>query len=205
MDEKFLPLLSEFNLSKLQRASGTVYGMWPDLTLAYRNTAWNQFSSGNGGEPTISRHWNVGSFVPEAISDALKPFFVENFSRCLSENRPWEHLYECSSADTFRKFHMIAFPLMNGNGLLVVNSLFVVRPQTHPVYDAAESYKNANGMICQCCHCRRVRHGDDSSRWDWVPTWVTASPRFTSHGLCPECFTYHYVSNLACTRKSFFV
>lgn len=193
IDPRYLALLGDFKFESLQNDGGTIYGLWSDITLAYVNLEWTRFSKRNGGDPQIHSEWTLGRCVLDAISEPLRPFFAENYRRCLQEGRPWEHVYECSSADFFRQFHMTTFPLGKAEGLLVVNSL---RRET--VYTGVscqpldELYRNEHDIITQCSHCRRVRRNGDASVWDWVPDWVTNQPPKTSHGLCEPCIGFYY-------------
>jgi len=47
----------------------------------------------------------------DAIPLVLQPFFRQHFAAVLQEDRPWEHLYECSSPEQLRLFHMLVFSL----------------------------------------------------------------------------------------------
>jgi len=31
-----------------------------------------------------------------------------------------------------------------------------------------------------------------TERGDWIPDWVTTSPKAASHGICPTCYRFHY-------------
>ena len=91
---------------------------------------------------------------------------------------------------------MIAYPLRDGRGGLVVNFLVIERPHapTHRPAHAAElaCYTDERGSLHQCMHCRRARRNTAREQWDWVPAWVALSPPNTSHGLCQSCFDFHY-------------
>lgn len=188
----FLSLLDEFNVEELDRLAATIYGLTPDLKLAYTNPAWHRFALENGGSK-IAPQWGLGRSILEAIAEPLRPFFVENYRRCLELSRPWEHTYDCSSADLYRRFHMMVYPLGQRQGFLVVNSLCVATAHTRPDMPPLEQrYRNAAGIISQCCHCRRIRRVGDQLVWDWVSAWVRSSPEGTSHGICPECLGFHY-------------
>lgn len=190
---RFQSLLTSFNIESLQYSSETIYGLWPTLTLAYLNVGWKRFSSMNGGEPKITSEWPLGRCVLDAVSEPLRPFFAENYRRCLEDGRPWEHTYECSSADTLREFHMTAFPLGKSEGLLVINSLRREAVHTSVVSSPLdEHYRNEHGIVTQCSHCRRVRRTKATQVWDWVPAWVSTPPANTSHGLCEPCFGFYY-------------
>lgn len=192
-DPEIQRLLWETYPTEIHCAQETIYVMRPDLTLAYVNLGWKRFSAQNGGDPLISLNWPVGCCVQDAIPPVLRPFFAENFAKCLRERRPWEHRYECSSPELYRSFIMMTYPLGAGEGLLVVHSLVQEAPHTRIAHEPLDVlYRDSHGIIHQCCHCRRVRRCEVEPNWDWVPDWVTACPTNTSHGLCDPCFGFYY-------------
>ena len=182
-------------------AEETIYAMRPDFTLAYVNVGWMRFAARNGGEPMISLNWPIGCCVEDAIAADLRPFFAENFAKCLSERRPWQHQYECSSPELHRSFVMMTYPLGAGEGLLVINSLVQETTHTRSAHEPLEIlYRDKHGIIHQCCHCRRVQRCGTEPIWDWVPDWVTACPKNTSHGLCEPCFGFYYPKQRGFTK-----
>lgn len=194
VSDDFLPALARWDLAELDAHAGAVYGVTPELRLGYLNVAWFDFAAANGGEPSISAEWSLGRSVLASARGPLHDFYASNYSACLDAAVPWQHEYECSSADTYRRYHQVVYPLAARTGLLIVNSLVVER-----AYDVAEplpfdsdAYVGANGFITQCTHCRRVRRAAEPDRWDWIPEWVSAFPRDTDHGLCVPCFRFHY-------------
>lgn len=191
---EFQSLIEEFLSSGLAGEQGTIYGMWPDLTLAYTNDGWDRFANQNGGD-RISKEFPLGAVVPHGITTNVRQFFINNYRRCLDETRPWEHLYECSSPDTFRLLQMTVFPLGKREGLLVVNASRIEQPHARqPSEVSDEVYRDKYGLTHQCMHCRRVRQVDNIQTWDWIPGWVQFSPQNTSHGLCAACAGYYYFS-----------
>ena len=133
--------------------------------------------------------WGIGARLTDAIVSPSGWLLRPDVSSCaLSEGNPWSHEYECSSPDQFRKFHMIVYPLKDGRGGLVVNSLVIEKPHDpkHRPAHAAElgCYTDEHGSLHQCMHCRRARRNTALDQWDWVPAWVAQSPPNTSHGLC---------------------
>jgi hypothetical protein len=194
-DPDFEPLLANYHPAVLDSSQDTIFGLRPDLTLAYFNQGWTDFAIRNGGEPQISRDWTLGRNIQDAIPLVLQSFFSHNFARCLEQQRPWEHLYECSSADLYRRFIMTAYPLKSAKGFLIVNSLIQeVRHNRTAGKPLEENYRTSDGLIIQCCHCRRVRRNGSDNAWDWVPDWVAAFPPHTSHGLCEPCFGFYFPS-----------
>lgn len=192
-DPAFLPLLKDFGLADAEDHGSTVVGLWPDLTIAYVNRAWRTFAEENGAASAPWLDEPVGRSLLYEITPGLWPFFRENFARCLTERRPWEHEYECSSAELMRKFHMTVYPLGTSEGLLAVHSLVLETPHTEIGLPPVDSrYRSSDGVLVQCCHCRRIRRGDQENSWDWVPLWVKEPPPKTSHGFCPTCFRFYY-------------
>jgi hypothetical protein len=202
VDPVFQRLLSDFHPAVLHSAEETIYAMRPDLTLAYVNLGWTQFAARNGGEPLISLNWSIGSCVQDAIAPVLRPFFTDNYARCLRERRPWEHRYECSSAEVYREFVMMTYPLGEGEGLLVINSL--VQQETSHTRSAHAPldvlYRQETGLVIQCCHCRRVQRCGAERAWDWVPEWVSSPPQKTSHGICEPCFGFYFPKQRRSTK-----
>ena len=195
-DARFRRLLVDFDEGFLENASGAIYGLWPNLTLAYFNPAWFQFAAENRGEPAISKEWALGRCILEAIPHQLRPFFEGNYLRALDEGRPWVHTYECSSDKVYRQFHLIAFPLIKSAGLLLVNSLRIESAQHQESFPPIEErYTNKHGLMTQCCHCRRFKRASEQSTWDWVPSWVKKMPANISHGICKVCSGFYYAKH----------
>jgi hypothetical protein len=198
----FEPLLARaFSREEVDHHPASVFGLWPDLTLAYTNRRWDEFADENAGQPAIGRDWSLGARYFDAIAEPLHPYYQTLLIRAPEPGaalHPVSHQYECSSAATFRIFNMQVYVLSQRAGYVVVNSLVVERAhdprEREPHAPDADRYIDAEGLIRQCCHCRRVEHGGESARWDWVPAWVERSPREASHTICPLCFDYYYPS-----------
>jgi hypothetical protein len=190
---------SRFRVEDFDPDPASVFGLWPDSRLAYFNSAWTTFAAANGGQPAIGQSWGLGARYLDAIAEPLRPFYrglLAGAPEPESSRHPVAHQYECSSATRFRMFNMQVYALPERAGFIVVNSLVVEVPHDPDVRppQAAEPqrYLDAQGTIVQCCHCRRVRRGDDPAQWDWVPAWVERSPTGTSHGICAICLGYYY-------------
>ena len=193
MNDDLEQLFSCFPADGIENSGDTIYVVGPDFQLIYFNQGWSAFASENAGEPAISRNWSIGCCVLDAIPPAIRPFFEENFTKCIRESRPWEHQYECSSPEAFRRFVMHCLPLSDGKRLLIVHSLVQDAPRTLIEHQRVESlYRDEDGIITQCCHCRRVRRKEIRLTWDWVTEWVKTIPPKTSHGLCEICFGFYY-------------
>ncbi len=190
-----LPALAGYRQENLDSHPGAVYALDAQLRLVFVNEGWRRFAAENGGEPAIGERWPLGRSILDALPGRLLAFYRDAYLRCLERGEPWEHDYECSSADRHRLFHQTVRPLSGGDGLLVVNALRVEEPHAAPGAEPAADgipYADRHGIVHQCCHCRRIRAHDDPDRWDWVPRWVAAPPARTSHGLCKVCLDHYY-------------
>jgi hypothetical protein len=171
------------------------YCLSADLRLTYMNRSWFRFARDNGGESVIER-FGIGSSILEAIGGSLRDFYARAYAHALAGMKVREHDYECSSVATYRVFHQTAYPLRDGSGLVVMNTLAVIGaiPVQHADAPASlmRDYCDAGGLITQCSHCRRVQRADPSGRWDRVAAWVERMPENTRHGLCAFCFEYYY-------------
>lgn len=194
---EFPSLLSGVTVETLEADPHSTYALSPELSLIYLNPAWFRFAKENAGEPAISMRFGLGTPVCAAIAAPLKEFYSGAYLRALETGEAWDHDYECSSADRYRRYHQTVYPLHNRAGLLVVNSLVQDQPhnpETHaPSPPREERYTGAQGLIIQCCHCRRVQRAAEPELWDWVPAWVKRMPLRTSHGLCPICYEYYWI------------
>jgi hypothetical protein len=196
-DSELESIARSYRLETLHGSDDTIYVLRPDLTLVYVNDGWTKFAAENGGEPMISERWPIGCAIAESIPDVLRPFYTDHFSKCLESRSPWQHRYECSSPDVYREFLMTTYPLGDRQGLLVVNSLDKSSPHNrlrHPPIE--EWYRDENGMVVQCSHCRRIRCPAATAAWDWVPEWLNEYPERMSHGLCEPCYGYFYPGGL---------
>lgn len=195
---RFATLLRGYDTLGLREHSGVIYGLWPDFRLAYLNPAWFQFAIENGGEPKISREWQLGSSILDAMTSPVREFYATNYRNSLTTYRVWTHEYECSSETVYRWLHQMVYPLGRREGLLIVNSVRIERPHDPRERMARQAvtaiYRDNNGFMHQCAHCRRVKNLLEVERWDWIPEWVRVVPNAVTHTLCPPCFAHYYPS-----------
>jgi hypothetical protein len=204
-DPSFARLLADFYRQPLDQADDVIYGVWPDLTLAYSNARWARFAVENDGADVLTR-WGLGSSVRSAFGPDLYPFYTKAFGEVLATAKIWQHVYTCPSPRQMRWFNMRVLPL-GTEGLLVCHALVsaveIARPRGRR--PAAAPYRNDNGMVVQCAHCRRIevaaaqpaRSAEAASAdWHHVPAFIERPPPRTTHGLCPICFVYHFKSVL---------
>jgi hypothetical protein len=196
LNRAFKNLLRSHRFENLETHTGAIYGVWANFRLGYMNPAWFLFAKANGGEPSISVEWGLGRSIMDCVSGEIKALYETKFNACLNSHTVWSHEYECSSDTIYRVYHQIVYPLGQGEGLLIVNSLVIESPhdpEQRPVRAADESiYVDENGFICQCAYCRRVKNYREAERWDWVPEWAKRCPKRTSHTFCPSCFGHYF-------------
>jgi hypothetical protein len=195
-DTGFPSLLEDFSLKTLEGHPHSTYALSPELCLIYLNPAWFRFAAENGGEPEISERFCIGTQVCGAISQPLREFYRGVYARILMSGQLWQHDYECSSAEVYRRYHQTVYSLRKRAGLLVVNSLVRELPHNSETHHASPPdegrYAGLGGLITQCCHCRRVQRIAEPDVWDWVPAWVERMPFNTTGGLCPVCYEYYW-------------
>jgi hypothetical protein len=168
----------------------TAYALTRDRRIVRTNEGWRRFASMNGGGGVIER-WPVGSCIDDALPGPLRSFYVSAFRRTIESQERWEHEYDCSSLDVFRRFRMVVYPL-EGEMLGVVHSPIVEHPHTWIEHSANGCDYAVNDVITRCAHCRRIRHPSDVRRWDWVPEYARSPPPNTSDGLCEPCAVFYY-------------
>lgn len=194
--ENFRAALWRYDLAELDLHAGSVYGLTADYRLAYFNQAWFDFAAANDGEPAISTSWALGRSWLDCVPAVLRAFYTGGFGACLTSGRAWQHDYECSTPDHYRRFHQRVIALDEGTGFVLFNSVLVERAHDpiarKPYPPAVATYTNQDGLIIQCSTCRRVKFPNEPDRWDWIPDWVRHFPLNTSHGLCPPCFRHQY-------------
>jgi PAS domain-containing protein len=184
-------VLEAVPLETLEASAAVIYATDPELRLIYANPSWDRFAKANRGSHLVRSRLTREPLL-DAMRGPLREFYTERFAQALQAAKPVEHAFECSSPQLKRTFHMRILPLRN-KGLLVINSLAAEEPMPSAAAPAGGEYLDHNGLITMCSHCRRTQR-TDVTRWEWVPAFVEQQPEQVSHGLCPVCLEYHYLS-----------
>lgn len=182
---EFAPLLTAFDLDALDADPATIYGMWPDLRIAFANATYVKNAAGG------CARWGLGAQSMDAVDALLVPFHRDLAGRALGTGEVQVHRYECPTPQLRRQFELRLHPLGRSEGLLAVHSL--VSSEEWPATDATRSaYVDDEDIVMVCMHCRRARHRV-LEQWDMVPEFLRGGDvPAVSHGLCPLCFAYHY-------------
>lgn len=183
-------LAATFDLDALAKEESTLIAIDPSHKIRWVNPAWTRFALANGGDDVVQR-FGTGSSYLDGTSGPARSFYEEALTRAAKTRTIFEHDYECSSPETFRRFHLRALPCDDA-GLLLEHSLVVEHPHDRVESEIGhEGYVRDNGFILQCSNCRRVRHKERSA-WDWVPFLVRNVTAKTSHGLCAACEGFYW-------------
>ncbi|MEY2784061.1 MAG: hypothetical protein RL277_265 [Planctomycetota bacterium] len=191
----FLALLHPGRVQELHERRDCACGLWPDLTIAYVNPAWERFSKDNGANPGFSMHWREGSSFLDGVGRPLREYYRTHLLDALHKSQPWRSEYECSSPTLFRLYQMEAETVGNREGLLITHTRLEQRPHDKTTVRApvdATPWKDPHGLIQQCSHCRRVRRAGEAEEWDWVPQWIERVPETATGSLCPPCIATRY-------------
>jgi hypothetical protein len=170
----------------LAATDNVTYIVSPRRLLLRTTPAWERFARANGGHAVAT--FQPGTPLLDVIPEAMRAFYADGFDNACATATCWEHDYECSSPELYRRFRMIAYPF--GDFLVVTHSLLVEHPHEQEPHPAGDDYV-VGGVIWMCAHCRRVRWRGQL-RWDWVPAYLAHPPANLSHGLCVACAAYHF-------------
>jgi hypothetical protein len=172
------------------QSPAVVYGLDTHLRIAAVNSAWSDFATRNGGGAALAE----GPLGRPALDQARGPidsFYERAFTHVLDTGRPFEHVFECSSATLLRVCRMMVKRTDHGGGILVANTVTIERPHrsTSRVTRALDPrlHLETDGGWTECGGCRRVRRRDDESRWDWVPELLGRDLGGTQFAICPSC------------------
>jgi hypothetical protein len=191
IDPMFATHLSDVDLESIAASPDIICVVDPELRLRAYNRAWTTFALNNGGEDLLEQY-RLGEPIDRAFPGIVKRYYLDAYRKALRENVPFQHVYECSSADSHRRFQQTAYPVRDRSALVISHHLVEERPHREPVERFHERFVGASGVILQCCHCRKTCDPADSERWLWVPELVGRRAANLSHGLCPRCLDFYY-------------
>jgi hypothetical protein len=160
-----------------------------DFKIVKVNAGFVRFALANGGEQ-LGEQWH-GLSVIDAISPVLRPFYMAAFDNAWQTGLPWQHEYECSSPELYRRFLLVAYPV-DRQFLVAVHSRTVQLAHTRAVCAPDAATYEVGGFIKMCSHCRRVRNACEAERWDWVPDYLRSRTERVSHGLCGPCAEFYW-------------
>lgn len=181
--------------SRFEDDPAVIYVLDRDFRLRYCNAAWDRFAVENGGAPQLLRERQIGRDVMLITPVPLIRFYSALFNRVLNRHLNADHIYDCSSPNLIRQFHMHVQRLETPRGapsLLVVNSLLKEQPLPEGEWGDSDALRHENGSIVMCAHCRRTLVPNSAELWVWVAEYVRETPKDAIHSLCGVCFGGHY-------------
>jgi len=196
----FASKLVGIDFETLEKNNNSIFGLSKDLKLIYFNPSWIGFAEENDPSESLLKKHPLGTSIEKSISgEEIKSFYIQNYKNVLKTGKVWRHEYECSSPNESRIYHQGAYPLKNGEGLIIINTLVVklsMDDVNRKSYKAnKKQYLDSNGFINQCSNCRNSQRANQPEVWDWVPAWIEDMPENVSHTICPTCFDYYWKYN----------
>lgn len=188
----FKEKLKEIDFDTLEKDPHSIYAIDENFNLIYFNEAYIQFAKENNGEPYISEKFTLGTNILIAITGDIKEMYAKALNEVLNSMRSVAISYECSSLEKYRLFNQKLYPLKNGKGVVILNSLQVEKEIEDDNNFLNDNYVQETGFINQCSNCRRTQSATDLNRWDWLPAYITKIPKNMSHTICPICFDYYW-------------
>ncbi|NTV51680.1 MAG: hypothetical protein HGA76_01515 [Candidatus Firestonebacteria bacterium] len=191
IDPTFRAYVDHLDLNALTQSEDVVYVVDEQMNLKAYNPAWETFALNNNGASVLEKY-PLGKSITAAFPEKIRTHYVNGYSQALKTGDRFDQDYECSSPNQYRLFHQIAYPLPAGRGLVITNHLVVTGEINRMKYAFGPKYRNADGFVVQCCHCRTVKNQADPERWDWVPSLVEHPDIKTLHSVCANCLDQYF-------------
>lgn len=191
IDPKFRRTIEYLDLVSIENSRDVIFIVDRQFRLQAFNQAWVDFAVENDGRSVLDQ-FPLGASILKALPAKLKSFLIAKFNQAVLQNKPFEHDYECSSARQYRVFHQSAYPLVNAAGLVISNHLIKFSSHTETTRGLLEGLIDEDGIIVQCCNCRKVRDPDNQQLWLWVPEAIEKKFSRISHAICPRCYDFYY-------------
>lgn len=176
-------------LESVEGSEDVAYLLSSDLRIVSVNEGFWRFARENGARGLAETLGRQSVFV--GVSPPLRDFYLLGFERARATGKPWDHEYECSSPERFRRFRMTVYPVERGS-YVVIHSRLIETAHSGAVCAPRDALYVRQGLIKMCSHCRRVENPEALESWDWVPDYVSRPPHRVSHGLCPPCAAFYW-------------
>lgn len=181
----------------LRHLTNTLYVVDRHYTLVDFNDGYRAFAIANDGADILTR-WPIGSNILSSIPDIIRNDIKRMYDQVLANNTIVEHEYDCHSPTVFRRFKMRILPFMDG--FVLHEHCLIESSELRGAYELTDSevqsgYIDINGIVHQCCHCRRIQSNVDVNNWVWVVTLIERDNSFSSnisHSICPVCMLHYY-------------
>lgn len=180
--------------------------------IVFVNETWERFAARNGGGRSLRAPDVVGSRWLDGIHGTPARAFFATLLAEAKARRGWGVdergvivRGECNSPEVSRDLVTRLAPIIDPAtrrtiGMLTLNEIVAERPieERYPIARPDERrYRDGDGLLLQCCGCRRVRVRGDEDLWEFVPDWIATLRRDASHGMCRTCIELYYGAHLA--------
>jgi hypothetical protein len=191
IDPAFRPRIAHLDLEAIEASADPTYAVDHDFVIRAVNSAYLEFGRANG-HPEVAHDHALGCPLFAAMDPPAREFYVRTYLQVLQGGEPFHQDYECSSPAVYRRFRLSAYPLPAHGGLLISNHLAFESPVQRDPVPVGGAHRTRDGLIIQCCHCRKVQNQVAPNTWDWVPDLVAERHLDVSHSLCPACLAHYY-------------
>jgi hypothetical protein len=180
----------------LRTLTNTIYVVDKNYTIVDYNEGYKLFAIANEGEDILEK-WPIGSNILLSVPDIIRDFIKKMYDDVLHNNKTIEHEYDCHSPTVFRRFKMRILPLYDKFALnehALIESSALSQPCELSDSDIKSKFIDGNGIIHQCCHCRKIQSSSDLNNWQWVVSLIKRNSKYSgkvSHTICPVCM-FHY-------------
>lgn len=181
----------------LRNLTNTIYVVDRNYNLVDYNNGYKLFAIENDGEDILN-NWKIGANILPAIPEMIQGIIKKMYDDVILNDKTIEHEYDCHSATTFRRFRMRILPFMNGFALhehCLIESSQLSGVQNVSDEEIESRYTDNNGIIHQCCHCRKIQSCTDTNNWVWVVSLIHRNDNYyprISHTLCPVCMLHYF-------------
>lgn len=138
------------------------------------------------------RSW-VGRSILGAIRGPMRAKYERLFLLATDSSEPSAHEYLCPTPQQMQRYQLRIYPVPDTGLFLMTHSLLASgSPEAGTTLSSLEQYRDRQGIVVICGHCRRTRRPTEASVWDWVPAFIESLPERVSHGLCPPCAGHYF-------------
>lgn len=175
----------------IEESANTVFLVDRRGRLVDHNAAYERFAATNNGSALLST-WGRGCDMYACLPEPLRHEMVSRYEQAWRSGVV-DYRYQCHSPELFRVYSMRLLPFGDGC-ILSEHALVVSRPMRGvtalPEAEIHRQFTDHQGLIKQCCSCRKVRSPGAAEEWAWVETMFTPPAQLAkaiSHDLCPVC------------------
>jgi hypothetical protein len=191
LDPSFRDTVAELDLEAIESSADPTFLVDRSFVIRGYNTAYVAFARVNG-LATVESDFGLGCQLLTSMASPAREYYDDAFSKVLREHEVFHHDYECSSADTLRRYRLSAYPLPEGGGLVISHHLIHESPHDRPEADFGAQHVSPTGVVVQCSHCRKVQDHRTPNTWDWIPDLVREPRDNVSHTFCRHCLAHFY-------------